>query len=558
MQNLDRKQWSARMATLRTKMTEYHKTVASYLKQRHARLHPDDPAIKPQEEINEQVAQKVGALLEKVGTEIGQDASEGADGAINRVLLYNHREHHINRQTNSTEDIFRALVKAVNDVDKLNLDGLRRKVDLAPTPQKGEAGHALDGRFVKKEYSTRVIIINTSETAFSNRVSLPPESDFDLFDKIKLGKKWVYPGLDPLVTAGFWAAVGRRADIFGLFGGRSGSMDVASFMGVSVFWWDAPWLEVAARELEALRAYGLKPDDVVGWSIREMQKGETRPNAPDRADLWRLKWVRGYHEDVVTTLDDWEKSTRDSENKRKEDDRKTWKDLEKKPSSGTSMMKVTRTTTFGERKEMAKSLHSLTTDAVTNVAEKYDQVAQCMRCLQLATVSWVGLPELDQFKSGNQIYPPPWAAMRPYTLQTWLNGQIQHHFVSPRAPEAASLEIAPYRTRGDPSKPEAGDTANNRHLWWFVRSVPMTGFVGERAMQWPKMDDPEYKTWLYWDSVSGQPTSAVGRSMLTRRVFPWLSGRPEGGETGPHLYRLQRRKNTFRRRDRLRSPHLVR
>ena len=473
MQNLDRRQWTARVNTLRTRMTKYHKTVASYLKQRHKKLHPNDPAIDPEKEIAEQVAQKVGALLEMVGTEVGQDAGEGAEGAIRRVLLYNHREHRINAQTNSTEDIFRALVKAVDDVDKLNVDGLRRKVDLT--------GHAMDDRFVKKEYSTRIIIINTSETAFSDRVGLPPESDFDLFGKIKLGGNWVYPGLNPLVTAGFWAEVARRADIFGLFGGRSGSMDVASFMGVSVFWWDAPWLEVAAREPEALRAYGLKPDDVVGWSIREMQARETMPNAPPRRDLRRLKWVREYYEDVVTTMtvQEWANSYWDNENKRDEDDRKTWQDLDKKPSSGASM--------------------------ATNVADKYDQVAQCMRCLQLATVSWVGLPELDLFKSGNQIYPPPWAAMRPYTLQSWLNGQIQHHFVSPRAPDAKSLEIGTYRIRGDPSTPEADDTAKKRQLRWFVRSVPMTGFVGERAMLWPKVDDPEYETWLYWDSVSGHP-----------------------------------------------------
>jgi hypothetical protein len=45
---------------------------------------------------------------------------------------------------------------------------------------------------------------------------LLPQLDFDLFDKIKPGEEWVYPGPDPLVTAGFWAAVGDRADIFGL------------------------------------------------------------------------------------------------------------------------------------------------------------------------------------------------------------------------------------------------------------------------------------------------------------------------------------------------------
>lgn len=505
MQNHNHQEWSRRMKTLRERMTKYDKSAATYLKQWYKKLKPNEPLIDLQKEIDVKVTEKVDALMKQVGNEVGQNADEGANGDIARVLLYSHRDHHINSQTNSTEEIFLALRDCVREVDELNINNLSRTVDFPPLLIKGRPEV---NPFEKKKYSTRIIIINTSDKTFSNKVGLQVGDDFDLYDKIKLWPNWVYPGLNPLVTAGFWAKVGQRADIFGLFGGRSGSVDVASFMGVNVFWWDAPWLEVAAREPEALRAYGLKPDDLVGWSIQEMQQGAIKPTTPEKAaeDLRPLQRVRKYSKDVPTTLDEYGLQLQ-----REKEDAMKWKDFLKKPlvSPGTtsSMTNLTQATTFSVGTDLPMSFQSLKTETANYIGEKHNQLAQCLRCLQLATVSWAGLPEL-QFAVIAHDNTPQWTGMRPRTLKNWLNGQIQHHFAARPAPVAGAtsppLDIGTYRPpEGDETGPTraSSDKKHKRNPWWFVRSLPMTGEVSDRAMLWPKVGEPTYENWAYWKSV---------------------------------------------------------
>jgi hypothetical protein len=183
-------------------------------------------------------------------------------------------------------------------------------------------------------------------------------------------------------------------------------------------------------------------------------------------------------------------NTRDMEDKEK------WSDSMRKPDSGESTMGVTQPSRSGLGAAIHESPHSLTASAGAYVADRHDQVAQCLRCLQLATVSWVGLPGLGSFGYGNGMDSPPWAVMRPYTIKNWLNGQIQHHFVSSPAAGDKFLSIAKYSSKTDPAKEK------NLHERWFVRQLPMTGKVKERAMQWPKIDVPTYENWLYWHSVS--------------------------------------------------------
>jgi hypothetical protein len=88
-----------------------------------------------------------------------------------------------------------------------------------------------------------------------------------------------YPGLEPIVTSRFWNIVASQPDIFGVFSGRTGSVDVAIFNGVNVLWWDEPWLSIAAREPDTMRWYGLfEPDPrhtgesktFQNWTIEEL------------------------------------------------------------------------------------------------------------------------------------------------------------------------------------------------------------------------------------------------------------------------------------------------
>ncbi|KAI9767924.1 MAG: hypothetical protein M1840_005417 [Geoglossum simile] len=82
----------------------------------------------------------------------------------------------------------------------------------------------------------------------------PAPGDFDLFNK-STGIK--YPGLNPCATAIVWSKVaqagtaegaktlGLAKPIFGIFSGRTGSIDLPAFCGVNCFFWDEPWLQAA-------------------------------------------------------------------------------------------------------------------------------------------------------------------------------------------------------------------------------------------------------------------------------------------------------------------------
>ena len=66
-------------------------------------------------------------------------------------------------------------------------------------------------------------------------------SDLDLFD-VRRSDKLV----DKRFIARFWSLVSNMEEIFGVIGGRTGSLDVAAFQGVNSFSWDEPMLEIVA------------------------------------------------------------------------------------------------------------------------------------------------------------------------------------------------------------------------------------------------------------------------------------------------------------------------
>jgi hypothetical protein len=67
-----------------------------------------------------------------------------------------------------------------------------------------------------------------------------------VFDLYGLGEGVPYPGLEARAQARFWAKVAADPRIAGIFGGRSGSIDVAGFSGMNAFFWDEPWIEWCA------------------------------------------------------------------------------------------------------------------------------------------------------------------------------------------------------------------------------------------------------------------------------------------------------------------------
>ena len=67
-----------------------------------------------------------------------------------------------------------------------------------------------------------------------------------VFDFYSKKDKLPWPGHDPRAQAYFWSFVAKDSRVFGLYGGRSGSLDIAAFSGMYTFIWDEPWVQFAA------------------------------------------------------------------------------------------------------------------------------------------------------------------------------------------------------------------------------------------------------------------------------------------------------------------------
>ncbi|KAM0819278.1 putative Chitinase [Seiridium cardinale] len=71
------------------------------------------------------------------------------------------------------------------------------------------------------------------------------DTDLDLFDT-----RVSNVVRDKRFTARFWNRVQRMTEVFGLIGGRSGSLDVAAFVGMNCFEWDEPVFNIAVGALD--------------------------------------------------------------------------------------------------------------------------------------------------------------------------------------------------------------------------------------------------------------------------------------------------------------------
>ena len=145
-------------------------------------------------------------------------------GEKQKVVLYNHRSNKTNRQTDSNMEIFGFFYTTVKSVDP----------------------------------ETQIIVINTGG-ALGKFEDYPDVEIFDLFRKTE--KPTVpFPGINPLVTCRFWSKIAKFDQVLGVFSGRSGSVDVAAFNGVNCYYWDVPYLQVAANDRELIKTFGLIPN----------------------------------------------------------------------------------------------------------------------------------------------------------------------------------------------------------------------------------------------------------------------------------------------------------
>ena len=98
------------------------------------------------------------------------------------------------------------------------------------------------------EKSLKVIQINAGQGSDTTGM-------FDLYNKNGIPKP--YPGLDPVAQVLFWLQIAKeKKDYYGIYGGRSGSIDLAAFCGVKCFFWDEPWLEYAVGSKNAIASLG--------------------------------------------------------------------------------------------------------------------------------------------------------------------------------------------------------------------------------------------------------------------------------------------------------------
>ncbi|KAK3897983.1 hypothetical protein C8A05DRAFT_38438 [Staphylotrichum tortipilum] len=202
----------------------------------------------------EQEAQKKWKELDGLIYHLRRRVTGPAGRGKVRFILYNHRVNaKVNTGTNSSKTLFTAFKNIITR------DSRRRHLE------------------------TMIVVINSSSEPLGHRFDGNPV--LDLFNK---NINAPYPGLEPIVTSRFWNIVASQPDIFGVFSGRSGSVDVAIFHGVNVLWWDEPWLPMAAREPDTMRWYNIFDQDTThpaeskafrNWTLTEITNQPSADNS---------------------------------------------------------------------------------------------------------------------------------------------------------------------------------------------------------------------------------------------------------------------------------------
>ncbi|KAF2842521.1 hypothetical protein M501DRAFT_1013859 [Patellaria atrata CBS 101060] len=148
-----------------------------------------------------------------------EDGQVGVDPELDRVVLENYRVGHVNGGMDSNLEMSKWFK---NEAEKKGM-AVIYVIVIDMTQERGREAYS-------KLEATKGNVL------------------FDLDNKndpVQQG----WPGLDSRAQALFWAKVTSNKDIAGVFSGRSGSVDVAGFNGVNVFFWDEPFIRRATGPL---------------------------------------------------------------------------------------------------------------------------------------------------------------------------------------------------------------------------------------------------------------------------------------------------------------------
>ncbi|KAI0123650.1 hypothetical protein BJ170DRAFT_598854 [Xylariales sp. AK1849] len=149
------------------------------------------------DDIEQNVSRKVAELRSLI---IRRRSSESPESANARVLLYNWR---------------------------------------GPSTYSGHAG--LPSHLEQISWHARLHGMLVIRVAAGVPACVIQETDLDLFDTKRSNAV-----RDKRFTARFWTFVQQMPEVFGLIGGRSGSIDIAAFVGMNCFEWDEPIFNIAA------------------------------------------------------------------------------------------------------------------------------------------------------------------------------------------------------------------------------------------------------------------------------------------------------------------------
>ena len=307
-------------------------------------------------QVDELAQEKLNDLLKYIKVLTMKDS--------HRIIIYNNRGNDVNAQTSSTTEVFAAFKTLVES----------------------------------DPYNMRIVVINTGGPDLGYQPVL------DLFNKIS---NKPFPGLDPMVTCRFWNKLSKVAKdwrVFGMFSGRSGSCDVAAFNGLNCFYWDTPYLELAAYDAGVFRSFGFDRDEVREYEIRDVSK-------------------------------------RVADSKAQEEQRKQIQAIRANPEvkdKNTAIKQLKAQLEAAQKPEAVKCPAGWDGARSGLKSEAANQMAQSYRTLQQFLIMAVGYPANVQ--NFTILGKAPWKEMTQNPLEKWLEG---HSFLNtplfPRCPEIPNL-----------------------------------------------------------------------------------------------------------------------
>jgi hypothetical protein len=316
-------------------------------------------------------------------------------GDNNRIIIYNNRGNDVNDQTSSTVAIFEAF---------------RKLVESPP-------------------YNMRIVVINTGGP------DLGYEPVLDLFNKKRVGS-FHWAGLDPIVTCRFWNQLSKLSKawgVFGMFSGRSGSCDVAAFNGFNCFYWDTPYLDLAAYDEGVFGSFGISRDEARNYEVQGPAKLV----------------------ELIPLQIQCDKKIGDVQ-----------KDSEIKDKGGAIKALKTALNAAKEAK-MAEIVNAPagwdTRGGLRN--EALNQLAQTYRTLQQFLIMGVGYPA--NIHHTGVVSKAAWQGMRKNPLEEWLNGaSFLEQPLFPRCPEILiSKDVVLSLTDPDPA-------LKSMKTWVYWKNAP--------------------------------------------------------------------------------------